>query len=62
MDIIVMALDSMHLHNFFCQTVAGENVITFGVDNSSSVDVDNKKKDVLRSDKNIWWYYNNSRG
>ena len=45
-----MTLDSMHLHNFFCQTVA---VITFGVDNSSSVDVDNKKKDVLRSDKNI---------
>ena len=42
-----MALDSMHFQKM------GKNVITFGVDNSSSVDVDNKKKDILRSDKNI---------
>ena len=52
MDIVFLVLDLMHVHNFYYLTVAGaENVIIFGVDNSSSVHNDNKKKNILVLDK-----------
>ena len=44
MDIVVIVLDLMHVHNFHCQTVNRvKNAVIFGVDNSPSVHVDNKK-------------------
>ena len=58
----VMILDLMHVHNFFEQTVAGVKMtwyeLIFGVDNSSSVHVDNKKgclSSRWRSDTKIRW-------
>ena len=43
-----MVLDSMHVPNFHGQTVAGvEIVANFGVNISSSVHIDNNKKDIL---------------
>ena len=52
MDIVFLVLDLMHVHNFYYLTVAGaENVIIFGVDNSSSVHNDNKKKNISVLDK-----------
>ena len=45
---MVMVLDLMHVHNFYCQIVNGvKNDVIFGVDNSSSVHDDNRKKDIL---------------
>ena len=45
MDIVVIVLDLMHVHNFHCQIVNRvKNAVIFGVDNSPSVHVDNKKK------------------
>ena len=47
-DILIMVLDSMHVPNFHGQTVAGvEIVANFGVNISSSVHIDNNKKDIL---------------
>ena len=40
MDIVIMVLDSMHVYNFYVQKTAGIKG-TFGVENSSSVYVDN---------------------
>ena len=40
-----MVLDLMHVHNFHGQIVNRfKNAVIFGVDNSPSVHVDNKKK------------------
>ena len=48
MDIVVMILDLMHVHSFHYQTIVGVKMsLVFGADNSSSVHVDNKKKDIL---------------
>ena len=45
---VVMVLDLMHVHYFYEQMVAGViALLTFGADMSSSVHVDNKKKDIL---------------
>ena len=48
-DIVVMVLGSMRVHNFHYLAVAGA-VIIFGVDNSFSVHVDNKEKNALVPD------------
>ena len=43
-----MVLDSMHVPNFHDQTVAGIRIVAnFGVNISSSVHIDNNKKDIL---------------
>ena len=43
-----MVLYFIQLHNFYGQVVNGvENVVIFGFDNSSSVHLDNKEKDIL---------------
>ena len=42
-DTVVMVLDSMHVHNFCGQSLAGEKHY-FGADVSSPVHVDNKKR------------------
>ena len=48
MDIVVMTLASMHVHNFHYQKVAGGKIpLFYGVDNSYSVLVDNENKDIL---------------
>ena len=48
MDIVVMVLDLIHVHNIYFQTVSGgKNVIILGADMSSSVHIDNKKKNIL---------------
>ena len=43
MDIVVMVLDSKHVHSY-SDGMWGENVAIFGVDNSSSVHICNKRK------------------
>ena len=45
-DIVTMVLDSIFVHNFQDQMIAGENFF-FCADMSSYVHVDNKKKDIL---------------
>ena len=48
MSIPVIGLDSMHVHNFHYQTVARVKLSLFlDLINSSSIHVDNKKKDIL---------------
>ena len=48
MDIVIMQLASMHVHNFHYQKVAGGKMpLFYGVDNSYSVLVDNENKDIL---------------
>ena len=43
-----MVLDSMHIHNFHYQMVAGAKMLLFfGVNNSSSVHLNNKEKNIL---------------
>ena len=43
-----MVLDSIRAQTFHYQTVAWEkNFIIFGIDMSSSVHIDNKRKDIL---------------
>ena len=47
-NIVVMVLDSILVHNFHGPAVArAKNVIIFGVDNSSSLLIDNKNKNIL---------------
>ena len=45
LDIVVIVLDSMHIYNFHYLILAG--VVIFGVDNSCSLHVDNRKKNIL---------------
>ena len=39
-----MVFHLIHIHNFYGQTVNGGKNVISGVDNSSSVDIDNRKK------------------
>ena len=62
-DITIIVLDSMHVHNFCRQTVAGVKILFFfGVDDSFSVHVYNTRgylSSRWRSDTRISWYYDN---
>ena len=54
MNIVVMILDSMHIHNFpLPDCNFGKNIIIFGVDNSYSVHVDNKKRNIIVLDEGL---------
>ena len=46
-DIVTMVLDSIFVHNFQDQMIAGEKIFCVCADMSSYVHVDNKKKDIL---------------
>ena len=48
MSIVVVVLDLMQFYNFHGQILSGwgKNVVIFILDNSSSVHVDNKNKDI----------------
>ena len=53
-NIVVMILDSMHIHNFpLPDCNFGKNIIIFRVDNSYFVDVDNKKRNTLVLDEGL---------
>ena len=48
MDILIMQLDLIDMEFFlFPNTGLGRNIIVFGIDMSSSIKIDNRKKDVL---------------
>ena len=47
-----MLLDLMHAHKFCCKVVSGVKIAIFSVGNSSSVLVDNRKKDMVVLVKN----------
>ena len=47
-DIVIVVLDLIYVCNFHGQTIVGvKKVVTFGVNYSSFVHVDNKRKDIL---------------
>ena len=48
MDMVVMVVNLMHVHHFHYQMVNGVKIfVIFGIDNSSSMHANNRKKDIL---------------
>ena len=53
---IVLKFDVCRSFSLSNYSEFGKNVITFGADMSSSVHIDDKKKDILILDKDVEWF------